>query len=147
VIEPLRLTFEVTCNAAHAFDVWTTQIGRWWPADHTVSGDDGLTIVLETRIGGRIYERTSTGAEFERGEVTLWEPPTRLGYSWHLRRDRADATEVEIRFVDQGNSTTRVEIEHRRWERLGAEAQTWRDANYGGWSTLIPYFVAAAGAT
>jgi hypothetical protein len=146
VIEPLRLTFEVTCNVAHAFAVWTGQIGRWWPADHTVSGEDGLTVVLEQRLGGRIFERTPAGAEFDWGEVTVWEPPTRFGYSWHLRRDRADATEVEITFVDQGDSTTRVEIEHRRWERLGAEAQTWRDANLGGWSTLIPHFVAAANA-
>jgi len=29
----------------------------------------------------------------------MWEPPTRIGYLWHLRRDRADATEVEITFT------------------------------------------------
>jgi uncharacterized protein YndB with AHSA1/START domain len=144
VIEPLRLAFEVNCGADRAFAVWTDQIARWWPLDHTVTAEAGLTVVLEGRVGGRIFERTSAGAEFEWGEVTLWEPPKRLGYVWHLRRDRSDATEVEIRFVDQGNSTTRVEIEHRGWEHLGAEAQARRDANYGGWSTLVPYFVAAA---
>ena len=31
--------------------------------------------------------------------MTVWEPPARLAYLWHLRRDRADATEVEIRFI------------------------------------------------
>jgi hypothetical protein len=143
-IEPLRLSFEVNCDAEHAFDVWTGQIGRWWPADHTVSGEAGLTIVLEQRLGGRIFERTPAGAEFEWGEVTLWEPPARLGYTWFLRRDRADATDVEITFVALSEATTRVEIEHRGWERLGAVARTWRDANYGGWSTLLPHYVAAA---
>jgi hypothetical protein len=39
---------------------------------------------------------------------------------------------------------TRVEIEHRGWERLGAAGPSWRDANYGGWSTLFPRFIAAA---
>jgi Activator of Hsp90 ATPase homolog 1-like protein len=143
VIEPLRMSFEVGCPAEHAFDVWTNKISRWWPADHSVSGEAGLQVVLEGRPGGRIFERTVTGVEFEWGEVTVWEPPTRLTYLWHLRQDRADATEVEITFVDQGNSTTRVEIEHRGWERLGARAQGGRNANQAGWSTLLPHYHAA----
>jgi hypothetical protein len=147
VIEPLRLSFEVECALTHAFDVWTNKISRWWPADHSVSGEDGLQVVLEGRPGGRIFERTLTGAEFEWGEVTVWEPPTRLGYLWYLRQDRADATEVEISFIDQGNSTTRVEIEHRGWERLGARGQGWRDANQAGWTTLLPHYRAAATAS
>jgi uncharacterized protein YndB with AHSA1/START domain len=140
VIEPLRLAFEVDCPVDHAFDVWTTSISRWWPADHTVSAENGLVVVLEGRPGGRIFERTATGTEHDWGEVTVWQPPTRLAYLWHLRRDRADATEVEITFIDQGNATTRVEIEHRGWERLGAQAQGWRDANRSGWSTLLPHY-------
>ena len=143
MIEPLRMSFEVSCPVDHAFDVWTSKIARWWPADHSVSGENGLLVVLEGRPGGRIFERTAAGTEHEWGEVVVWEPPSRLAYLWHLRRDRADATEVEIRFIDQGNATTRVEIEHRGWERLGAQGPSWRDANRGGWSTLLPHFVAA----
>lgn len=145
MIEPIRLAFEVACSADHAFAVWTRRIGQWWPADHTVTAEPGLTIVFEGRPGGRIFERTTGGAEHDWGEVTAWEPPARLAYLWHLRRDRADATEVEIRFVAVGDATTRVEIEHRGWERLGAEGTSWRDRNRGGWATLLPYFVAAAG--
>ena len=104
-------------------------------------------VVLEGRIGGRIFERTPGGIEHDWGEVTVWEPPTRLGYLWHLRRDRADATDVEIRFLDRGDGSTRVEIVHSGWERLGAEAETWRDRNHGGWATLLPHFIEAAGAT
>ena len=146
MIEPIRLAFDVDCPAVHAFDVWTARIGTWWPADHTVSAEIGLSVVLEPRPGGRIFERTRAGLEHEWGEVTIWEPPTRFGYLWHLRRDRADATEVEIRFVDRGYTTTRVEIEHRGWERLGAEGEDWRDRNRGGWATLLPHFLAAAAA-
>ncbi len=73
--------------------------------------------------------------------MTVWEPPDRLCYLWHLRRDRSDATEVEIRFLAQ-DSGTRVEIEHRGWERLGADGPQWRDRNVIGWQTLLPHFVA-----
>ena len=146
MIEPIRLAFEVACPADRAFAVWTDDIGRWWPADHTVSGEPGLAVVLEGRPGGRIFERTAAGTEYEWGEITVWEPPTRFVYLWHLRRDRADATEVEIRFIERGAATTRVEIEHRGWEALGARAEEWRDRNNGGWATLLPHYVVAASA-
>jgi uncharacterized protein YndB with AHSA1/START domain len=144
VIEPIRLSFEVACPPDRAFDVWTADIDRWWPADHTVTGTDDLLIVLEPRAGGRIFERTPGGIEHDWGEVTIWEPPARFGYLWHLRRDRADATEVEITFVAADERRTRVEIEHRGWERLGAIAEEQRDRNRGGWATLLPQFVEAA---
>ncbi len=144
MIEPIRLTFEVDCPTDHAFEVWTDRIGAWWPRDHTVTADDDLTVILEGRLGGRIYERTADGTEHDWGAVTVWEPPTRLSYTWHLKRDPADATEVEIRFIDRGDRTTEVRIEHIGWERLGAEGESWRDRNHGGWATLLPHFVAAA---
>lgn len=144
MIEPIRLVVELDCPADHALEVWTARIGTWWPVDHTVSGQPGLAVILEGRPGGRIFERTPAGTEHDWGEVLAWEPPARLVYSWHLRRDRADATEVEIRFVPVERSRTRVEIEHRAWERLGAEGEAWRDRNRGGWSTLLPHYREAA---
>lgn len=136
---PLELVFEVSCGPDEAFTVWTDRFSTWWPDDHTVTGDPDR-VVLETRLGGRIYELARDGTEHEWGEVTAWEPPSRLCYLWHLRRDRSDATEVEIRFLDHG-SGTRVEIEHRGWERLGADGPEWRERNRGGWQTLLPHFI------
>lgn len=144
MIEPIRLSFEVDCPVDHAFTVWTARIAQWWPRDHTVSAEDDLRVVLEGRPGGRIFERRRSGIEHDWGEVTIWDPPHRLGYTWHLNRDRSDATEVEIRFLPHGDGATRVEIEHRGWERLGAEGEPRRDRNRGGWATLLPHFMSAA---
>lgn len=143
MIEPINLSFEVACPVDRAFAVWTGGIAQWWPADHTVSGESDLTVVLEGRPGGRIFERRASGVEHDWGAVTIWEPPSRLGYTWHLNRDRSDATDVEIRFVPQGDRATRVEIEHRGWERLGTDGESWRDRNRGGWATLLPHYVTA----
>jgi len=139
----LRLSFEVRCPIEHAFAVWTARTSRWWPTSHTVSGEPGLEVVFEAWPGGRVFERTAAGVEVDWGEITVWEPPRRLVYLWHMRADRSDATEVEITFVDQGDATTRVDIEHRGWERLGARGPNWRDANQSGWNGLLPYFMTA----
>ena len=139
--EPLRLSFEVDGTADHAFRVWTERISQWWPTDHTVSAEPGLRVVVEPRAGGRIFERTPAGAEHEWGAVTVWEPPSRLVYQWHLNADRSDATEVEVTFADDG-PRTRVDIEHRGWERLGTRGPGRRDANQAGWSGLLPHYVA-----
>ncbi len=139
---PLRMSFDVACSVEHAFDVWTNRIDTWWPPDHSVSGEPDIEVHLQGEVGGRIYERTADGTEHDWGEVTQWTPPTRLAYLWHLRRDRTDATEVEITFVADGPDATRVEIEHRGWEQL-ADGQQWRERNVVGWESLVPHFVRA----
>ena len=106
MIEPIRLTLEVECAPEHAFRTWAERTSTWWPADHTTAGEPGLEICFEPRAGGRIFERTADGREFDWGRVLAWEPPHRLVYTWHLRADAADA-------------------------------------NFGGWSTLLPHFEAA----
>lgn len=143
--DPIRLTFEVDCPAGHAFTIWTARTSRWWPVTHTVSGQPGLEVVFEPRKGGRIFERTPHGDEFDWGEIVVWEPPHRLVYRWHLRQDRADATEVVIAFAPKGGDRTQVTIEHRGWERLGARGVALRDANFAGWGGLLPHYVAATG--
>lgn len=146
MIEPLRVSFEVACGPEHAFDTWTARFGTWWPRGHTVSGDPEAEVVLEPAVGGRIFERTPDGSEIDWGEIVEWDAPHRLSYLWHIRRDRSDATDVEIRFAPLDDGTTRVDIVHTGWERLGAGGQAWRDANAGGWNGLFPHFMAAAAA-
>jgi uncharacterized protein YndB with AHSA1/START domain len=144
VIEPLRFSYEIDCPVEHAFEVWTTRMSAWWPKGHSASGDPDTLVVLEPRLGGRIFERTPDGAEIDWGEITLWSPPTRLAYQWHIARDRSDATDVELTFIDAGDGRTRLDIVHGGWERLGAAGPAWRDANTNGWDALIPRFVEAA---
>ena len=78
------------------------------------------------------------------GEVTAWDPPHKLAYLWHIKRDRADATEVEVSFVELEGDTTRVDIVHSGWERLGGDGPSWRERNENGWATLIPHYKEAA---
>jgi hypothetical protein len=144
MIEPMRLSYEIQCSPEHAFEVWTRRLSIWWPKGHSASGDPETVVTLEPRLGGRIYERTTEGTEIEWGEITVWEPPQRLGYLWHISRRREDATDVDLHFVDLGNDSTRLDIVHSGWERLGAQGPAFREANSAGWNSLIPRFSDAA---
>jgi uncharacterized protein YndB with AHSA1/START domain len=143
LIEPVRLSFDVACPVEHAFTVWTAKASRWWPAGSTISHEEGVDVVFEGRVGGRVFERTGDGRELEWGLVTAWEPPRRLAYQWWIATDRESATDVEISFVDTGPDSTRVDIEHRGWERLAERGPSWRDVNLGGWDSVMPVYLAA----
>jgi uncharacterized protein YndB with AHSA1/START domain len=143
--DPIELELSVPCPPAHAFELWTARTSVWWPHSHSVSGDPGLTVTFEPHPGGRVFERTPDGAEHDWGEVVVWEPPERLTYLWHLRQDRADATEVTITF-EPGDGQTLVRIVHRGWERLGARGDELRRRNTMGWSGLLPHYTAAISA-
>ena len=88
-MQPLELEFAVACDAARALSLWAEQTTRWWPHGHSVSAEPGLTITFEPYAGGRIYERTTSGAEHDWGEVLTWDPRHRLVYLYVLCRSVA----------------------------------------------------------
>ena len=139
MIEPLRVELRVECSPEHAFEVWTARFAQWWPRGHSQSGDPGTEVTLEPRPGGRIFERTSAGAELDWGEVLDFEPPRRLRYRWHIWGGRDEATEVEVTFSPEGDSTA-VTIVHTGWDRLGPRGERLRERNEAGWAGLLPHF-------
>jgi uncharacterized protein YndB with AHSA1/START domain len=62
--------------------------------------------------------------------VLAWEPPHRLVLSWDIganwQPDPTLGTEVEVRFISEGNERTRVDLTHRKLERYGDKAQAMR---------------------
>lgn len=132
----------VTRPADVAFKIFVEEIGQWWPLDKFSFLGEGTVITMEPRKGGRFYERTPDGREYVIGEVTRYEPGTRLTYTWNHEND-AGTTEIDIRFTPQGSST-RVDIAHSGWERLADDTIA---ARYdGGWDAVLGYYVAHAGA-
>jgi uncharacterized protein YndB with AHSA1/START domain len=144
-IQPVLVAIDVRRGIEEAFRVFTAEIGAWWPvAAHSVEPDKVETVVLEGRAGGRLYERWRDGGEVDWGRVLAWEPPARLVLSWSPTLERRAATEVEVRFVAVEPDHTRVELEHRGWERLGDLAAQARSSYEGGWPGVLDAFAGAA---
>ncbi len=142
-MEPIRLSAMVRRTAAEAFRLFTDGIGEWWPSHlgYSYGGGRLKELRLEPVVGGRFYERYTDGEEFEVGRVIACEPPRRIVFTWQGRW--AEPTEVEVRFTPEG-STTRVDLEHRGWERLGASAEQSRTSYLNGWPTVLQHYVERA---
>lgn len=103
-----------------AFAVFTRQIGAWWPLPtHGLFGPDAGAVAFER---GLLVERAVDGRTSVWAEVLHWDPPHRIVLAWHPGREAADASEVEVRFTASAGGGTRVELEHRGWERFGESA-------------------------
>jgi uncharacterized protein YndB with AHSA1/START domain len=146
---PVRKSLHVDAAQDHAFDVFTSGMGRWWPKSHKLGEAELDTQIIEPREGGRWYQRNLDGSECEIGTVAAWEPPARLLLIWQLNAqwtfDPDLATEVEVMFTPEG-SGTRVELEHRNLDRLGDTAEGFREAidAPGGWSGLLELYAEQA---
>jgi len=143
-IDPVRKTLRVACTPERAFEVFTAEIGRWWPThSHSIGGEQVAEVVFEGRVGGRIYERHDNGGEGEWGRLLEWDAPRRFVMSWYPGRDPGEATEVEVRFEPDGDGA-RVALEHRGWERRGERAREARDGYATGWEPVLARYTEAS---
>ena len=143
---PVRKSVVVNANAARAFDLFANNISRWWPPSHSMLKVPLKETIIQPFAKGRWYQVGEDGSECDNGHVLAWEPPHRLLLAWQLNSDwQLDPgliTEVEIKFIADGERRTRVELEHRHLERMGAKVETTRNAIAGpnGWSAILETF-------
>jgi uncharacterized protein YndB with AHSA1/START domain len=146
---PVKKTLVVAATPQKAFEVFTAGFDRWWPRSHSIGEAPLQTVVLEGRQGGRWYGLLENGREAEWGDVLAWEPPLRLLLAWRIgadwKYDPALLTEVEVVFMPEGEGT-RVNLEHRLLENMGAEGEGARASfdSEGGWTGLLQMFAAEA---
>jgi len=147
----VRKSLTVDAPQSVAWRVFTTQMATWWPLAHYKIGKaTAVDAIIEPHVGGRWYERGDDGSTCDWGSVLAWEPNGRLVLSWDINADwQYDPelkTEIEVRFIVEGESRTRVELEHRRLDRYGARRDQMRrifDSD-GDWGRLLEAFARAA---
>lgn len=146
-LPPVRKSVRVAVTPARAFELFTTGMHSWWPLSHSLLKSTRQAIIIEPRPGGRWYERAVDDSECTWGKVLTWDPPHRAVLGWQLDGTWAYnpnfLTEVEIRFIADGDRATRVELEHRNIERYGDAAAKTRDSldSAEGWQLGLQRFV------
>jgi activator of Hsp90 ATPase-like protein len=83
-IAPIRRQIIVPAAAARAFEVFTSEMTRWWPSAHHIGRAPIEEIVIEPREGGRWYTRHADGSETSTGYVAAWDPPHAVRLTWQI---------------------------------------------------------------
>ena len=148
-VAPVRKSIVVNTDPAHAFEIFTTRINRWWPKSHGIGATPIAESIIEPFVGGRWYAKCEDGADVSVGHVLIWQPGRRVVFSWEVTAQWKPATtalsEVEVLFIAEGPGRTRVELEHRNFERMGeADGEKMRKDVDGGWPRLLALFAKAA---
>jgi uncharacterized protein YndB with AHSA1/START domain len=144
----VRESIVVDAPIERAFEVFTKDIGSWWPAGHHILEAQLAEMVFESRVGGHVYDRGVDGSECHWARVLVYEPPTRVTISWdinlqwQIETDPARTSEVDVRFTADSAYRTRVDLEHRNLDRHGAGWQALRDAvgSSDGWGGNLSAF-------
>ena len=147
----IRKVITVEAPQAIAWRVFTEGMSTWWPlAQYKIGQAKAVAAVLESFEGGRWYERGEDGSTCEWGKVLKWDAPARLVLTWDIgadwKYDPTLGTELEIRFIPEGASRTRVELEHRHLDRYGARRDEMRTIfdKTGDWGRLLAGFAEVA---
>jgi uncharacterized protein YndB with AHSA1/START domain/uncharacterized protein YciI len=138
-LPPIRRQIVVPAAADVAFEVFTVDIGLWWPVAELSVYGDGARVAFD---GGRLVEKAVDG-EAVWGEVLDWEPPNRLRMTWHPGSGASRASEVEVSFAEVTDDQTLVTIEHRGWEHL-ADPTAARAEYEHGWPQVLDGYAGAA---
>jgi uncharacterized protein YndB with AHSA1/START domain len=145
VVPDLSATMTVGVPIDRAFRVFTENFGSWWPSEYHIGQSEMVDAVIEPRVGGRWYERDTDGSECDWGRVLAWEPPHRLVVTWQINGqwsfdpDPEHASEIEVRFTEDGSEETVVDLEHRLIGRLvgGQAIHDTITEGGGGWIAIL----------
>jgi uncharacterized protein YndB with AHSA1/START domain len=150
-IAPVRKSVVVDADPERAFAVFTAGIDRWWPKSHGIGATPVRESFIEPFEGGRWCTRHEDGTDVVVGHVRVWQPGERLIVTWEISADwkpdprPAFTSEVEVRFAAEAGGRTRVELEHRNFERMGATGgEKMRKGVDSGWPGLLELFAKEA---
>lgn len=130
---PVRQSTVVRAARERTFDVFVDRLAEWWPLDPFSYGGSAkiARISVDRRAGGAVIEHWHDGTTREWGRLLDWRPPDGLTMTWNIT---GRPTEVELRFLALPDDSTRVELEHRGWDRLSPEELVAACALPGGYA-------------
>jgi uncharacterized protein YndB with AHSA1/START domain len=145
----VRREIVVAAPIEKAFATFVDRFGDFKPREHNLLGAPIARTTFDPKVGGHICDVAEDGSECRWARVLAYEPPDRvvfswdIGPSWQVTDDPSRASEVEVRFMAEGDRT-RVELEHRHLDRHGEGWEGVRDAvgNDAGWPLYLDRYAA-----
>jgi uncharacterized protein YndB with AHSA1/START domain len=148
----IQKSITVDAPVERAFDVFTQEMASWWPPEHHLLDAPLGEMVVEPRVGGDIYDVGTDGSTCRWARVLEYDPPTLFVFSWdinlqwEIETDLDRTSEVAVTFTAEGESRTRIDLEHRNLDRHGEGWEKMRAAvgSDDGWMVGLRRFAEAA---
>jgi uncharacterized protein YndB with AHSA1/START domain len=122
---PIVRTVEIRATPERVFELLTEPdaLVQWWPD----------VAELDPRPGGRVRMEFRGGESVVTGEVTKFEPPHGLGFTWIRAESPGVTTSVEFSVVAIDPGRSRIEVVHSGWE----QAPELRPMHDAGWAHFL----------
>jgi len=145
---PVHKSVAVTASVEDAFRIFTDDFDSWWPRSHHIGKSPMKRAIVEARAGGRCYTEQEDGTECDWGSILVWQPPARVVIAWQItgdwqfEPDLEKSSEVEVLFTPEPGGKTRVDLEHRFFDRATSGAAPMRASvdSPNGWSGILQLF-------
>lgn len=138
-MEPRTHSLLLTCDAATAFEVFTSRMGAWWPPSYTPDPDSFDTVLMEPRPGGDVAFRMNDGSTHRFGRVTTWQPGEVYAQTWTLAQTDEHPSTLTVTFSDRSHGCL-VVLEHGGWNPGNAEYRE----KFGDWPAILERYAALA---
>jgi hypothetical protein len=142
---PIAHAYRLRCGADDAFATYTDRIEEWWDPRYTANAETLQAVMIEPRVGGRVYATHSDSGVDDWGEVTVWEPGRRLVHTFTLAQDPRHPSEVAVDFVS-GDSESEastgcvVRFAHGGWTEANAAVRQ----KFSDWRVMLDRFAVLA---
>ncbi len=139
----ITLEISVDVPVEHAFAVFTQRFDEIKPRQHNMLAVPIAKTVLEPRVGGTIHDIGTDGSVCAWSRVLAYDPPHRIVFSWDItprwqvETDPERASEVEVRFEEEGPERTKVVLVHRHLDRHGEGWQVFTALGDSGWPLYL----------
>ena len=126
------------------FDLFTKEIGKWWPVGRAAGTTARREIVMEPRVNGAFFEVGPRGLKEEWGTVVAFVPARTIIIDWKLDLQFVPSptltSELEVFFAQNRDGSSHLTIIHTRLEALGSAGQDIADRVTAQWRDILNSF-------
>lgn len=123
VIE-IEMDLMIRAGREHVWKTLIEEIAAWWPKDFYCLGQPAR-MLLEPRLGGRLYEDIGNGAGLLWATVLLYDPPNRIVFAGHLLPPwGGPATTLWRVSLESAGNTTRLRLSDHVYGRVSEPLRT-----------------------
>jgi uncharacterized protein YndB with AHSA1/START domain len=101
-----------------AFDLFVTQLNKWWPREYTWSQEKLAEIKVEPERDGLCIEIGPYGFRCDWGRITEFEPGNKIALKWQISAQRIPipdpqkASDIAVVFKGTSDAHTLMEFRH-----------------------------------